>query len=71
MVKCNDDCIPCCDFCIHSEHEYFESNGKIVKGGPIGCLLHTDEEHQQIAEGCGSCEDFHCFNARRNESLMR
>lgn len=47
MKKCGTDCIPCCDFCIHAEHEVFE----IGTGGPIGCFLHLDAEHQKIAEG--------------------
>ena len=59
MRKCREDCIPCCDFCIHAEHEKFEDN---IIGGPIGCNLHKDQEHQDIAEGCGHCNDFHCFN---------
>jgi hypothetical protein len=32
--------------------------------GPIGCNLHQDEEHQEIAFYCGSCEDFYCFLAK-------
>ena len=59
MKKCGTDCIPCCDFCINAEHEVFE----IGTGGPIGCFLHLDAEHQKIAEGCGHCEDFYCFRA--------
>ena len=64
MVKCSDDCIPCCDFCIHAVHEDFEDNGKIIRGGPIGCKKHPDKEHANIALGCGYCNDFHCFNAK-------
>lgn len=63
MVLCNNDCIPCCDFCIHAFHDYFMINGIMHKGGQIACLLHKDQEHQDIADGCGSCEDFHCFLA--------
>jgi hypothetical protein len=65
MIKCNDDCIPCCDFCIHAIHEEFEHNGDTILGGPIGCSLHEDTEHQDIAEACGYCEDFHCFLANQ------
>lgn len=61
MIKCGDDCTPCCDFCIHAIHEEFELNGQMTMGGPIGCGLHKDEEHQDIAETCGYCDDFHCF----------
>lgn len=64
MIRCSNNCIPCCDFCIHAFHEYFESRGRIHKGGPEACLLHRDEKHQSIAEGCGHCDDFHCFLAK-------
>ena len=64
MKLCDKDCIPCCDFCIHATHEIYEIDGKVIKGGPIGCILHTDEKHQNIALGCGACEDFHCFNVK-------
>ena len=61
MIKCGDDCVVCCDFCMHAIHEIFEINGRTEKGGPIGCMFHADQEHQNIAEGCGHCDDFHCF----------
>lgn len=64
MKLCNKDCIPCCDFCIHAIHERFEHNGKMITGGPIGCSLHLDKEHQDIAIGCYYCEDYHCFRAK-------
>lgn len=72
MKLCKHDCIPCCDFCIYATHEEFEYEGKIIKGGPDGCILHKDEEHQQIAFGCGYCPDFHCFRVDEedeNENL--
>ena len=62
MITCGDDCVLCCDFCIHVIHEKFINNlGEEVTSCPIGCALHTDEEHQDIAETCGYCDDFHCF----------
>lgn len=63
MVLCNKGCEPCCDFCIHAIHDKFEHDGKAIIGGPIGCLIHLDKEHEDIAVTCGYCEDFHCFNA--------
>lgn len=36
---------------------------QIVNGGPNGCSLHKDKEHQSIAKNCGHCQDFHCVNA--------
>ena len=63
MIKCNDDCMPCCDFCIHAIHEEFEYNGDTIIGGPMGCSLYNDDKHRDIAESCGSCDDFHCFLA--------
>lgn len=66
MRKCSSDCSPCCDFCIHAYHEWFENEAKNgdwywERGGPIGCIIHYDERHQLIAESCGWCEDFYCF----------
>lgn len=70
MVRCDECGIPCCDFCIYAVHEEFELNERVVIGGPIGCNLHKDEKHQNIAEGCGYCDDFHCFRAEKiNKNL--
>lgn len=64
MILCSKDCIPCCDYCLHSVHEPIMINGKIVDGGCIGCSKHKDEEHYYIAVGCGYCEDFYCKNVK-------
>lgn len=64
MIKCGDNCTPYCDFCIHVIHDRFESNGQMITGGPIGCTLHGDQMHQEIADGNGCCHDFHCFLAK-------
>lgn len=61
MILCNDGCTPCCDFCIYAIREHFKDH---MIGGPIGCALHKDKEHQEIAYSCGYCDDFHCFRAR-------
>ena len=63
MVLCEKDCIPCCDFCIYARHDKFIIGGKEHTGGPIECILHKDEEHQEIAISCGYCDDYHCFIA--------
>ena len=60
MILCNEDYIPCCNFCIHKINGNLEVDGT---DGPIGCKLHEDKEHQEIAEWCGYCDDFHCFRA--------
>ena len=44
MIKCGNDCIPCCDFCIYVIEGSLERDGT---AGPIGCNLHKDEEHSQ------------------------
>ena len=66
MTLCNHNCQPCCDFCIHAIHDKFiyPDGSDIIIGGPIGCLLHHDDEHQTIAKNCGFCDDFHCINAK-------
>jgi len=65
MVKCSENCTPCCDFCIYAVHEiyYDEKFGGDIKGGPIRCDLHHDKKHDMICEFCGWCDDFHCFKA--------
>lgn len=65
MILCNNECIPCCDFCIYAIHDKWEQNGKEILGGPIGCQKHQDIGHQQIAENCSYCEDFYCFLAEK------
>lgn len=70
MILCNKDCIPCCDFCIHVIQHVEEINGKMVGLGPIGCKLHEDEEHQNIAKSCYYCEDYHCFNVKPTHAYI-
>lgn len=72
MVRCTQDsneCIPCCDFCVYVKHDSWLEKGKLVTGGPIGCNLHPDREHQDIAEGCGYCQDFKCFRADKEKGF--
>lgn len=64
-VYCSEDCkdFPCCDFCIWAEHEeWFGEDGYHI-GGPIGCNLHLDIDHQEIADSDSYCEDYWCFLA--------
>lgn len=63
MILCGKDCTPCCDFCTHVKRGTMVVDGKRVPGGPIGCKLHKDKEHQDIAATCGYCDDFHCFQS--------
>lgn len=68
MVLCEHNCIPCCDFCIYVKHtcyHEYDNNHKIqlIQGEPIACALYNDKEHNKIAENCGYCNDFHCYNA--------
>lgn len=64
MKLCSESCKPCCDFCIHCIYEKHLIDGKEVNGEPIGCSKHADVKHQMMAEACGHCEDFHCFNVK-------
>ena len=65
MILCNKKCIPCCDFCVNAIHEKIGGNN----GGPIGCKMYPDKEHQDIALGCGYCESFQCFRANKRKNL--
>ena len=77
MRQCQDGkcATPCCDFCIHAYHEYFEdpagylANGRYIRSGPIGCILHYDERHQRTAQFCGYCDDFYCFRQYHKDKL--
>ena len=73
MIACSEECLrlACCDFCRYVIQDYFfnedkDGNMQIVNGGPNGCSLHKDKEHQRIAKNCGHCQDFHCVNATEN-----
>lgn len=74
MIGCSEGCLEfaCCDFCIYAHHEFFfDKDGNIVRGGPVGCGLHDDERHQDIAESCGCCFDFHCFRADEDNMVVK
>ena len=71
MKTCSEECAkhPCCDFCVEAIQATMEVNGKTVTAGPIGCKLHKDEEHQNIAKSCGYCEDFECINYKKSQNF--
>ena len=74
MIGCSEECLrlACCDFCMYVHHEFFfDKDGDIVRGGPVGCGLHDDERHQDIAESCGHCPDFHCFRADEDNMVVK
>jgi len=53
MIKCSNDCIPVCDFCIYYDFNGDEYGAYIGKGY---CRL-----HKKNCEPEDYCEDFHCF----------
>lgn len=73
MIGCSEECLrlACCDFCLYVYHKFFFNNGNIVCSGPIGCGLHNDERHQEIAKICGYCPDFHCFRADEDNMVVK
>lgn len=70
MITCSEECAkyPCCDFCIHAIQSTMTVLGQEMTGGPIGCKLHSDTEHQNIAKSCGYCDDFHCMNVKGDKN---
>ena len=53
MTKCDVECSPVCDFCIHLER-------------PVGIPEYGESmcrKHQKIVDWGDYCEDFHCFRA--------
>lgn len=78
MIGCSEECLrfACCDFCLYASHDFFftedkDGNIRIVTGGPNGCNLHRDKEHQEIAKGCGYCSDFHCSMATEQNQIIK
>ena len=72
MILCSEECDPCCDFCIYAIQDvWVDADGDTVSGGPIGCNLHSDKEHQEIAEYCGCCDDFHCALAEEGKEIVK
>lgn len=74
MIGCSEECLEfaCCDFCIYVHHKFFfANNGNIICSSPVGCGLHNDKEHQDIAIGCGYCPDFHCFGANEDNMVVK
>lgn len=69
MILCSDDCIPCCDFCIHAKHSEWDDERGHHTGGPDKCLLYNDEVHNDIAIFCGYCDDYHCFMAENKTQI--
>ena len=62
MIKCNESCIPTCDFCIYAKHHMFidEITGLECRGEPESCKKHPEDTRISAAF---YCEDFHCFRA--------
>ena len=74
MIGCSEECLrlACCDFCIYVAREpVYDEAGLIVDTEPSGCRLHDDERHQDIAESCGHCPDFHCFRADEDNMVVK
>lgn len=72
MILCNENCIPCCDFCIHVIHEEIDitpDGSNIIYGGPIDCNLFKDEKHKEIAQCCGYCDFYQCHRANKEIGL--
>lgn len=63
MELCCDECMPCCDYCWGARHGDLERDGTT---SPIGFKWHPDDEHQNIAQNCGYCDDFKCFRIKEN-----
>lgn len=74
MIGCSEECLrlACCDFCIYVIYDpIYDEVGSIAGAEPSGCRLHNDQEHQDIAESCGYCHDFHCFRADEDNMVVK
>lgn len=59
MKKCNADCEPLCDFCIHYD---FNGNEDGAYTGDGYCNLHKEQ-----CEPYEDCDEFHCFRIGKEE----
>lgn len=61
MVKCNQECIPICDFCQYAIHEVLEDTHDIghpyCLSAPVDCLKHP---HDPNIDDCYWCDDYRC-----------
>ena len=71
MIKCDENCTPCCDFCIYAIHEAWEEDGKVYEGEPLMCRLHKDDEHKKLAQNCSYCNDYHCNFVNKQPDIYR
>ena len=54
------DCYPDCIHCKHSIQDKTAKDGKYIHIAVIGCSLHSDQNHQELAKGRHYCRDFDC-----------
>lgn len=75
MIGCSEECLrlACCDYCKYAQHDIIAdyADGGVYWGAPIGCMLHLDMCHQDIAKGYGYCSDFHCFIADEDNMVVK
>ena len=58
MVLCNDNCNPCCDYCVYVIYEVPDYYGQNDIGNRIGCIKHIEHDNN-----INCCDDFHCIDA--------
>jgi hypothetical protein len=59
VIKCSEECIECCDFCIYCKHADDEHRA------PLECNHPSNPRGKdRFFGGGGWCEDFHCFLAK-------
>lgn len=65
MVLCNEDCIPCCNYCAYVIYECDDYHGQEDLGVPVGCIKHI-----RFEKCVKDCNDFHCINANEGDMDM-
>lgn len=58
MKKCNEHCVPVCDFCVNYK-DYGLSTNEEFEG--VGICLINDSE---VSASDFCIDDFHCFNVK-------
>ena len=71
LKLCSEECVPCCDFCVHAIHGHFfrikDKKAIHVLAAPIGCTRFNDEEHCNLAKSCSYCDEFDCLKNYEEE----
>lgn len=59
MIKCCDQCAPCCQHCIYAKFEHIIIGREVFNGEAVECKIHPEKN----INGSYYCDNFHCFQS--------